>query len=344
MDAFYASVEQRDNPKYRGKAIVVGGKSNRGVVAAASYEARKYGIKSAMPVKTALYKYPKLIVVKPRLDEYRSVSMQIRGIFHQYTDLVEPLSLDEAFLDVTCVKKGPPSATLIAEDIRRKIYEATGLTSSAGVSINKFLAKIASDINKPNGIFVITPEKAPSFIETLPVEKFFGVGKVTASRMHEMGIHTGGDLKRMPQLDLVKRFGKAGQHYHNIAHGIDHRPVNPNRERKSVGTETTFEEDLHSYDEIKNAIKKIAVKLDERNERAGLNGRTLTLKVKYNDFVQITRSRSCFSAINGIKNILGLSTELVDQVVPLEKPVRLLGLSISNPSRIRVDGQLVLEF
>ncbi len=346
MDAFYASVEQRDNPAYRGKPVIVGGSRNRGVVAAASYEARKYGIHSAMPTRTAINRYPKLIIVRPRFDVYKKISQQIRAIFKEYTDLVEPLSLDEAFLDVTRVKTGPPSATLIAEEIRRKIYLTTSLTSSAGVSINKFLAKVASDVNKPNGIFVIPPKKVEDFILKLPIEEFFGVGKVTAARMHEMGIFNGSDLRKCNKSELTRNFGKAGLHYYYIARGIDDRQVNPNRERKSVGTETTFESDLHSLEELKNEITYIARELHQRNEKANLPGRTLTLKVKYNNFVQVTRSHSEPNPINSLEEIISIAHQLINGLQALENPVRLLGLTISNApgSNMKEDGQLVIEF
>ena len=239
MDAFFASVEQRDNPELKGKPVAVGGSGKRGVVAAASYEARAFGVYSAMSSKIALVKCPNLIFVRPRFDAYKAVSLVIRSIFRDYTDLIEPLSLDEAYLDVTTNKKGIPSATLIAQEIKNRIKIQTGLTASAGISINKFLAKIASDENKPDGLFVIPPGKVEAFVEALPVEKFFGVGKVTAGKMKQMGIHTGLDLKKRSKEDLIKDFGKAGSYFFNVAHGIDNREVEPYRERKSLGAEHT---------------------------------------------------------------------------------------------------------
>ncbi|HLP05808.1 MAG TPA: DNA polymerase IV, partial [Paludibacter sp.] len=248
MDAFFASIEQRDNPDYRGKPLAVGHAGTRGVVAAASYEARKYGVRSAMASKTALRKCPQLIFVMPRFDVYKSVSSQVLEIFREYTDLVEPLSLDEAFLDVTENHKNMPSATHIALEIKQKIFEKLSLTASAGVSFNKFLAKIASDFNKPNGIYVVTPETAAQFVEKLEIEKFYGVGKVTAKRMHQLGINTGADLKQWSIEGLVANFGKAGHFYYQNARGIDHRPVEPQHIRKSVGAETTFGHDTDNLD------------------------------------------------------------------------------------------------
>ncbi|MGM0530843.1 MAG: DNA polymerase IV, partial [Bacteroidota bacterium] len=284
MDAFYASIEQRDNPELKGKPVAVGKGSERGVVSAASYEARKYGIHSAMSSKIARQKCPGLIFVPGRMDVYKAVSGEFMEIFFDYTDLVEPLSLDEAYLDVTKNKKNIQSATRIAKEIKERIYEETGLTASAGVSINKFLAKIASDYDKPDGLYVIRPEEAEKFIEALPVEKFHGVGSVTAEKMHHLGIHTGADLKQKPLTWLNKYFGKVGLHYYNISRAIDDREVNPERIRKSVGTERTFEKDLQTRFEIITALYHIEKELMRRMERSGSFGKTLTLKVKFSDF------------------------------------------------------------
>ncbi|HEY9845754.1 MAG TPA: DNA polymerase IV, partial [Candidatus Caenarcaniphilales bacterium] len=289
MDAFYASIEQRDEPKYRGKPLVVGGSPHqRGAVAAASYEARKYGIHSAMPSRTALQRCKDLIFVKPRFEVYRAVSLQIREVFSRYTDLVEPLALDEAYLDVTQNKKQLPSATAIAKEIKQAIWQKTGLTASAGISINKFLAKMASGMDKPDGLFVILPEAAQTFVESLPIEKFHGIGKVTAAKMHELGIQVGADLKQWSEADLVKQFGKQGHFYYHIARAQDERDVIPNRLRKSIGAETTFVEDLDTLDEMNTELEKIAQTVKERLDRHRVYGHTLTLKVKYEDYQQIT--------------------------------------------------------
>ncbi|TAE60296.1 MAG: DNA polymerase IV, partial [Bacteroidetes bacterium] len=292
MDAFYASVEQRDNPELRGKPVAVGGASRRGVVAAASYEARKFGVHSAMPSLTAQRLCPELVFVRARFDAYRDVSRQIRSIFHEYTDLVEPLSLDEAYLDVTLNKKEIHSATLIAREIRARIQEETQLTASAGISFNKFLAKMASGMNKPNGMTLIGPEHAETFIEQLPIGKFYGIGERTAEKMKRLGIHTGADLRQWSELDLARRFGKTGRWYYRIARGMDDRGVQPNRVRKSLGAENTFFDDLHTEDQMQAALESIVQKVCERLLQASCSGRTLTLKIKYNDFTQTTRSRS----------------------------------------------------
>lgn len=329
MDAFYASVEQRDNPELRGKPVAVGGSSERGVVAAASYEARRYGVKSAMPSKIAARRCPHIIFVKPRFDAYKAVSQQIREIFYEYTDLVEPLSLDEAYLDVTHNKMQMPSATLIAQEIRKRIKEETNLNASAGISMNKFLAKTASDVNKPNGWFLITPEEAEAFVEKLPIERFFGIGKVTAERMHKMGINTGFDLKKWSEYDLIDRFGKSGRYYYRIARAIDEREVNPNRIRKSLGAENTFEKDLTTLPDILDELERINEILQTRIARAKTKGKTLTLKVKYTDFQQITRSKTVDYWIDTSLKVEQLYRELSEEV-SLEKGIRLLGLTISN--------------
>ncbi|WP_088893910.1 DNA polymerase IV [Leptolyngbya ohadii] len=331
MDAFYASVEQRDEPKYRGKPIVVGGSPNkRGAVAAASYEARRYGIYSAMPSRTAHQKCPHLIFVKPRFEVYRRISLQIREIFYRYTDWVEPLALDEAYLDVTENKFGIPSATWIAQTIKQEIYEETGLTASAGVSINKFLAKIASGMDKPNGLFIIPPEDAAAFVEQLPIEQFYGVGQVTAAKMHRLGIQTGADLKQWSQGDLVQHFGKMGQYYYQIARTEDNRPVQPNRIRKSIGAENSYDPDLSGRAQIETALEEVAETLKRRLESQRAAGRTLTLKVKYADYQQVTRSRTLVTPIGDRSVILGIAHELLDTTDIEHKAVRLLGLTISN--------------
>jgi DNA polymerase-4 len=330
MDAFYASIEQRDFPEYRGKPIVVGGSTRRGVVAAASYEARKYGIHSAMPTLTALHRYPDLIVAAPRFDVYIQVSRQIMQIFRTYTDLVEPLSLDEAYLDVTTNKFNMPSATLIAREIKEKITAATGLTASAGVSFNKFLAKVASDMNKPDGLFVIEPAQAESFIEDLPVEKFYGVGRVTAARMKKLGIHKGGDLKGKTRAELIRLFGKNGSFFHDIARGIDQRTVNPERIRKSFGKERTFEEDLTSLDEINGVIRNISEMVCRDLKKYGIRGKTLTVKVKYNNFRQITRSKSFSDYLNDEDLVFNTSLKIMAGVFSPGDRIRLLGITLSN--------------
>ncbi|WP_323758444.1 DNA polymerase IV [Roseivirga sp.] len=332
MDAFFASVEQLDNPEFRGKPVAVGGSKERGVVAAASYEARKYGVRSAMPSKTAYQKCPHIIFTPPRFERYKEVSAVIRSIFLEYTDLVEPLSLDEAFLDVTENKKGIASATLIAKAIRKQIFEKTGLTASAGISINKFLAKIASDYQKPNGITLIGPEKAVSFLEQLEVDKFFGVGKVTAKKMHSLGIHTGLDLKQWTKEALRLKFGKAGPFYYDIVRGKDQRPVNPNRIRKSLGAENTFDQDLIEIEDMKMALGPILQTVYKRLEKADKFGKTLTLKIKFKDFSQITRSITQTENITTGEILKQLTFNLLEQITWEDFPegVRLLGVTCSN--------------
>jgi DNA polymerase IV len=331
MDAFYASVEQRDQPRYRGKPLVVGGTpEQRGAIAAASYEARKYGIHSAMPSRIAIKKCPHLIFVRPRFDVYRAISEQIRAIFYRYTDLVEPLSLDEAYLDVTENKQRLPSATLIAQAIKQHIYEETSLTASAGVSINKFLAKTASGIDKPNGLLLIPPEDAEAFVEQLPIEKFYGIGEVTAAKMHSFGIYSGADLKHWTETELVQRFGKVGQFYYKIARGQDDRIVQPNRIRKSLGAETSFESDLSDRSSILKALEEIAQVLKRRLDAHQTSGRTLTLKVKYADYRQVTRSKTIGESICELKVINSLAQELLLTTEIEQRQVRLLGLTLSN--------------
>jgi DNA polymerase-4 len=328
MDAFYASVEQLDHPHWRGKPLAVGGSEVRGVIAAASYEARKFGVYSAMSSVLAVKKCPQLIFAKPRFERYKEISLQIREIFYEYTDLVEPLSLDEAFLDVTENKKELKSAILIARQIREKIKEKTGLNASAGVSYNKFLAKTASDLNKPNGQAVILPEDAEDFLEKLPIGKFFGIGKVTAEKMKSLGIHNGADLKQFSLQFLIKKFGKSGLHYFNIVRGIHLSEVQPHRIRKSISAENTFNQDLIEIEDLKKALADIANELIRRVEKSGINGRTITLKIKFSDFTQQTRSRTVEQYLQQ-KEIQNIAFELLEQEkMPLA--VRLLGLGLSN--------------
>ena len=331
MDAFYASVEQRDNPEYRGKPLAVGGSANqRGVVAAASYEARKFGIHSAMPSKIAIARCPNLIIVYPRFDTYRKISAQIHNIFRYYTDIFEPVALDEAYLDVTENKQGLPYASTVARHIRAKIYQETNLTASAGVSINKFLAKMASDINKPNGMTVILPEQAQEFVEALPIEKFHGIGKVTAAKMKDLGIRTGADLKERGLEFLIRQFGKAGNYYYNISRAKDNRAVEPNRIRKSIGAENSFAEDLSDKVKILTELEQIAQTLYQRIDKHQASGRTLTLKIKFADYQQITRSKTFDNHINSLDLILKISVTLLETIEFKGKSIRLLGISLSN--------------
>ncbi len=330
MDAFFASVEQRDDPELRGKPIAVGGGSARGVVAAASYEARQFGVRSAMPSVTAQRLCPHLIFVRHRFDVYKTVSDQIREIFYSYTDLVEPLSLDEAYLDVSQPKRGPASATLIAQAIREEIFQQTQLTASAGISFNKFLAKVASDINKPNGQKVIMPEEAADFLAQLPIEKFHGIGKKTAERMHKMGIHHGIDLRALTEIELATRFGKAGRHYYRIVRAQDERPVNPHRIRKSIGAERTFQQDLTTVSEMKEKLQFLAEKIFQYMQEKDNFGRTITLKLKSPDFQIHTRSRSLTSEIKDLELLTSLAHQLLLENIQSVPSVRLLGLSISN--------------
>lgn len=347
MDAFYASVEQLDQPDLKGKPVAVGGSSDRGVVAAASYEARRFGVRSAMASKVARRKCPDLIFVKPHFTRYKEISNQIRNIFFEYTDLVEPLSLDEAYLDVTFAKKGLPSATLIAKEIRQRIFEETGLTASAGVSYNKFLAKVASDVNKPNGIFVVTPKQAKAFIEELEVKKFFGIGKVTASKLNKMGVWYGKDLLKVERLELVKAFGKAGNYYYNICRGIDERPVQPSRERKSVGAENTFGKDIYESEDLEKELFRIAEKVWERTSQSDVKAKTLTLKYKYADFEQHTRSKTLETFFQTKETFWEESKKLLHSDEGFSKGIRLLGLTLSNFQHeeiVKDAVQLIIEF
>jgi len=332
MDAFYASIEQRDNQEYFGKPIAVGGspEGRGGVVATASYEARKFGVRSAMPSKQALKLCPEIIFVRPRFDVYKSVSQHIREIFHRYTDLIEPLSLDEAYLDVTHDKLNIGSAIDIAAQIRKAIKDELHLTASAGVSVNKFVAKIASDLHKPDGLTFIGPSRIESFMETLPVEKFFGVGKVTAAKMKSMGLHTGADLKKLSEADLKKHFGKSGTFFFKIVRGIDDREVQPHRETKSIGAEDTFPFDLTSVEDMHDELLKITKTVHNRLLQHGLKGRTITLKIKYHDFKQVTRSHSFSDGTEEREIIYQTACELLSGAHSENKRIRLLGISISN--------------
>lgn len=329
MDAFYASVEQRDNPELRGRPVAVGGQV-RGVVTAASYEARKYGVRSAMPSVTAKRRCPELIFVKPRFDAYREVSRQIRAIFLDYTPLVEPLSLDEAYLDVTEDLKGIGIATIIAREIRARIREETGLTASAGVSYNKFIAKLASDQNKPDGLCVIPPAKGEAFVATLPVARFHGVGPKTAEKMARLGIHSGADLRAQSLAFLQHNFGSSGQYYFDLARGICHRQVKPDRPYKSIGAEDTFLEDLTDGDALIAELDRISHTVWRRIDDKAIKGRTVTLKVKYRDFQIITRAKSLDRNVAGREEFLELGVTLLRTILPVAKPVRLIGLTLSN--------------
>jgi len=338
MDAFYASVEQMDQPDLRGKPLAVGGSEIRGVVSAASYEARKFGVRSAISGIQAKRLCPDLIFVPPRFDRYKEISKQIRNIFFEYTDLVEPLSLDEAYLDVTENKKGNPSATLLAQEIRQRIFEEVGLTASAGISINKFVAKIASDYNKPNGQKTVHPDEVASFLEKLDVKKFYGIGKVTAEKMYQLGIFTGIDLKQKPLDYLEKHFGNSGLHYFQIVRGIHESAVKPNRKIKSVGAERTFNENLSSEIYLEERLLNIAVELEKRLKKSKIAGKTITLKIKYSDFTLQTRSKTMPYFITDKAIIADVAKVLLYQE-RLRNSVRLLGISIHNlnneePSKI----------
>jgi DNA polymerase-4 len=344
MDAFYASVEQRDNPELKGKPVAVGG-GHRGVVAAASYEARKFGVRSAMPSVTAKRRCPELLFVKPRFDVYRAVSQQVRAIFADYTDLIEPLSLDEAYLDVTEDRRGLGSAKAIAEEIRARIKAETGLTASAGVSYCKFIAKLASDQNKPDGICVIPPHKGAAFVAALPVKRFHGVGPVTAAKMEKLGISTGADLASWPIEQLEAHFGSSGRWYWRIARGIDEREVKPDRPYKSVSAERTFDVDYVEAEDLRRELARVAGYAWQRIERSEVKGRTVTLKVKFGDFSQITRSKSLSAAVPDFASFEAIGQSLLEALLPVPKGIRLLGLGLH--SMIEVDSseprQLGLE-
>ena len=330
MDAFFASVEKRDDPSLRGRPVAVGYAAARGVVAAASYEARTFGVKSALPSVTAMRRCPDLVFVPPRFDVYRSVSHQINAIFAEFTNLIQPLSLDEAYLDVTANRKGLPTAWLTAKAIRARIFEETGLTASARISYNKFLAKLASDHRKPNGQFAVTPDMGAAWIETLPVSRFHGVGPVTAAKMERLGITTGADLRAKSMDFLVDHFGSSAGWYHAIARGEDDRPVNSNRVRKSSGSGTTFDRDLTDPTEIEAGVLRMADDVWAWCEGRQAFGRTVTVKIKYQDFRQITRSRSHQGAVDSEALLRTASLDLVRSVYPPEKGIRLVGVTVSN--------------
>lgn len=331
MDAFYASVEQRDNPKLKGKAVIVGGDpKSRGVVTTGSYEARKFGVRSAMSCARAYQLCPHAIFIKPDLAKYKKVSQQIRIIFKSYTDLVEPLSLDEAFLDVTQNKRNISSATILAKMIIKDIFTLTGLTASAGISTNKFLAKIASDMDKPNGITVIPPDEVVPFIEKLEIRKFFGVGKATEEKMRNLAIFTGADLKSMTLEELNRHFGKNGEFYYNISRGIDNRPVNPNRERHSVGTEKTFAKDVYSLEEATDLLMQMSEKTSKELQKLGFKGKTIVLKAKYFDFKTVTRSVTLKEATDDADIIKEQVKQLIPKTDIGETAVRLLGVTLAN--------------
>ena len=338
MDAFFASVEQRDNPALRGKPVAVGGARERGVVAAASYEARKFGVHSAMASITAKRRCPELIFVPPRFDVYKAVSQQIRTIFAEYTPVIEPLSLDEAYLDVTENPKGIGSATQIAEEIRARIRTETSLTASAGVSYNKLLAKLASDYRKPDGIFVITPKMGPAFIEALAVSKLHGIGPATTAKMNRLGIHTGFDLRAQTLPFLKEHFGKSGHYYYLIARGIDERPVRADRIRKSAGAENTFSQDLTAFEAMREALQPIIDKVWRYCENSGVRGRTVVLKVKYADFHQITRSRTLAGTVASRAALEQISLDLLATLMPVPMGVRLLGVTLSTLEADAADG------
>jgi DNA polymerase-4 len=329
MDAFYASVEQMDNPELKGKPLAVGGSEVRGVVSAASYEARKFGVRSAMSGIQAKRNCPDLIFVRPRFDRYKEISQKIRKIFLEYTDLVEPLSLDEAYLDVTQNKKGNPSASLIAQEIRSRIYEEAGLTASAGISVNKFVAKIASDYNKPNGQKTVNPEEVEAFLEQLDIKKFYGIGKVTRERMYHLGIFTGKDLKSKSKEFLEEHFSKSGLHFYNIVRGIHNSAVKPDRIAKSVAAEHTFNENLTSEIFMLERLERIAEELEKRLKKHSLTGKTVTLKIKYSDFTTQTRSKTLPYFISDKGLLLEAAKELLFQE-RMKESVRLLGISLNN--------------
>ncbi len=341
MDAFYASVEQRDDPSLKGRPVAVGG-GHRGVVAAASYEARRFGVRSAMPSVTARRRCPELVFVKPRFDVYKAVSLQIRAIFTDYTALIEPLSLDEAYLDVSADRRGLGSARAIAEEIRRRIKAETSCTASAGVSYCKFIAKLASDHNKPDGICVIPPGKGAAFVATLPVKRFHGVGPVIAAKMERLGIHSGADLAAWSLPELEAHFGSSGGWYWGIARGIDERPVRPDRAHKSVSAERTFDTDLRDPAELARELERVAGLAWARIERSGVRGRSVTLKVKYTDFTLITRSRSFTAPVTTLAAFEAAGQALLAATFPVPRGIRLLGLGVHSIVGPEIDGPLQL--
>ena len=345
MDAFYASVEQRDDPKLRGKPVVVGGSPNsRGVVCAASYEAREFGVRSALPASQAYRLCPHAVFLRPRFEVYSAISRQIREIFARYTDLVEPLSLDEAFLDVTRNHRGIPSATEIAQQIRRAIKQKTRLTASAGIAPNKFLAKVASDVNKPDGFLVIKPAEVAAFLETLPIRRIPGIGKVTELRCHELGIRVCGDFLPYEESELIAQFGRAGSWFFEMARGRDSRPVEPSRVRKSCGVEETFERDLNDLGHIHQELEPIAEELHSRLRKHDTKGRRVVLKLKYADFQVVTRSKTLPEPVAEKERLLAIAHQLLQATEAGERPVRLLGLSVSQLERDDLPRQLRLPF
>ena len=344
MDAFFAAVEQRDSPKYRNQPVVVGGDPNaRGVVSTCNYEARKYGIHSAMSASQAYRRCPQAIFLRPRFEAYREASQQIRAIFREFTNQVEPVSLDEAYLDVTGVSQYQGSAIRIAQAIKRRIVEETRLTASAGVSYNKFLAKLASDVNKPDGLFVITPAQGPAYVEQLPIGRFHGVGKATEGKMHKLGINTGKDLKNCSTYVLQQHFGKSGEYYYHIARGVDVRPVVNQRTRKSLGTETTFQKDVGDFDTLIDTLKQLAHKVWHQLDQKQLSARTLTIKVKFDNFEQITRRKTLEHAPIQQEYMAILVQELLAKTQADRRKVRLLGVCLSGLSAIRTDGARQLD-
>ncbi len=344
MDAFFASVEQRDQPEYRGKPLVVGGNGPRAVVAAASYEARQFGVRSAMPVSIARQKCPGLRIVPHRFDVYKSVSRQIREIFYAYTDLVEPLSLDEAYLDVTENTPGHPSAIFIAREIKRRILEQTQLTASAGISVNKFVAKVASGMNKPNGLTVILPEEVPDFVANLEIGKFFGVGKATLKKMHAHHIHFGRDLLSWSLVDLIRVFGKMGTYFYKVSRGIDDRPVKPHRERKSVSSEHTFRHDLTEIGDILHRLEMLSEDVARTLQKLNARVQTVQVKVRYPDFETITRQKTLPFFISSKEEIQDTLQEILAQENLFEKPVRLLGVGVTKLEKKKNKTQLTLPF
>lgn len=335
MDAFFASVEQRDNPEYRNKPLIVGGKpASRGVVAACSYEARRFGIHSAMASSRAYRLCPEAIFVAPRFSAYKEVSTKIHQAFQEFTDIIEPLSLDEAFLDVSDSVGFSGSATLIAKEIKRRIHQKTELRASAGVSYNKFLAKIASDMDKPDGLYVIKPEEGEAFVEALPIRKFFGIGKSTEAKMKKMDIHTGADLKKLSLDELLQRFGKSGYFYYDIVRGKDERPVRTNRVRKSIGAETTFSEDLIHKEDLYPILEKLATKVEANMQTRKVQARTVTLKVKYHDFEQITRSHTLEEDYTGKEVLLKQAKSLMNKTEIGQRAIRLIGVTASSLSSV----------
>ncbi len=347
MDAFYASVEQLDNPELAGKPVIVGGRpDSRGVVAACSYEARRFGIRSAMPCAHAFKRCPEAIFVRPRMARYKEISDQVMKIFLRYTDMVEPMSLDEAYLDVTENIQKQPSATLLAREICKTIYDETGLTASAGVSCTKFVAKIASDLNKPNGVSVIEPDRVEDFLAALPIGKFHGIGKVTERKMLNLNIKTGADLRRCSRIELAEYFGKNGNFFYDIVRGRDPRPVRTSRVRKSIGSERTLTEDTVDLSEISQLLEALVKKISAVMQDRDISGKTITLKVRYSDFTTITRSVSCKTEISSVPEILACLPDLLNKTEAGTRPIRLVGVSASNlvPHTQRKPRQLLLPF